>query len=410
MRRRAFLGLGALLPAATFSPALLADEVGELRARGALRVGTSDDYAPFAKAASGRRAGLDVDMIALLAKDLGVHVEYVPFKWPELTTRLEQKSFDLAASGVTMRADRLFFGAFSRPYAVTGAVACIRKEDAKRLGRAAELDSPTVRIAVNRGGHLAYVARTTFPRATLELIDDNTTLLDRVVSKSVDAAVSDSAEVHAAARPELVTVGPFTRDRKAFYVRRDEPELARYVDDWLFKHESDLALAGLRRRWLGNVVVPGWNPHLEAVLADVQLRLDLMPGVGAAKRVLGMPVEDRDQEARVVTRVRDLATAELLDPAGVETLYRGLIRAAKIIQLAPVLASPTTTLGALRDAIGGLDEHLVRGLKTAAPRVTPAAWQKGVESGLTAELLPKALLGELATALGGVHRVQGKTG
>ena len=406
MRRRDFLGLGALLSLAWSKPAV-ADELAELRRGSVLRVGTSDDYAPFVKTVNGRRAGLDVELIELLASELGVRVEFVPFRWPELSSRLEQRAFDVAASGVTVRADRLFFGTFSRPYAITGAVACVRKADASRFSRPADLDKPGVRIAVNRGGHLAHVARTTFPHASLELIDDNTVLFDRVSTKTVDAALSDSAEAHAAARPDLVTFGPFTRDRKAFFVRRDEPALARYIDDWLFKHENDLSLGRLRRRWLGNVVPLGWNPYLESVVTDVQLRLDLMPWVGAAKRVFHMAVEDREQEARVLQRVRDLARTAMLDPVPVETLFGVLMRAAKVIQLAPVLpASPTVTLEALRQAIGGIDEHLVLCLKVAAPRVQAGQWRTGIDVGVKSELLPKQFLSDLTAALGAVRRVQ----
>jgi cyclohexadienyl dehydratase len=409
MRRRAFLELGALLSAATLTRRSDADDLADLRKSGVLRVGTSDDYAPFARATAGVRAGLDVELTNLLARGLGVRVEFVPFKWPELARRLEEKSFDVAASGVTMRADRLFFGAFSRPYAVTGAVACVRKEEQARFPDAPALNAPGVRIAVNRGGHLANVARTYFPRATLELLDDNSVLFDRVTTRAADAAVTDSAEAHAAAKAELASLSPLTRDRKALYVRRDAPALARRLDEALFTHENDGALQRLRHKWLGDVVPAGWNPHLEAVLADVQLRLDLMPSVGAAKRALGKPVEDKEQEARVIAHVQDLARAEQLDPGSVESLWRVLMTSAKVIQLAPVFpASPTTTLDALRSVIGGLDEHLLSSLKYAATRVPQADWQNGVDAGIRSERLPKELLRKLSEALAAVRRAARK--
>jgi cyclohexadienyl dehydratase len=405
MRRRAFL---TLLAAASLARRSYADDLTELRKSGVLRVGTSEDYAPFAKMTAGGRAGLDVDLSNLVGRGLGVRVDFVPFKWPELTKRLEEKAFDIAASGVTVRADRLFFGSFSRPYAVTGAVACVRKEDAARFRDSSALNAAGVRIAVNRGGHLAHVARTFFPRATLELLDDNSVLFDRVTTRAADAAVSDSAEAHAGAG-QLSTLPPLTRDRKALYVRRDAPALARRVDELLFAWENDGSLPRLRRKWLGDVVPAGWNPHLEAVLADVQLRFDLMPSVGAAKRALGKAVEDKEQEARVTARVKDMARALQLDTASIESLWAVLIASAKVIQLAPVWpASPTTTLDALRGAIGALDVHLLSSLKDAAPRVANADWQQGVDIGIRSELLPKQLLHGLAEALAAVHRTTQK--
>jgi cyclohexadienyl dehydratase len=405
MHRRAFLTLGALLPVALPSVAA-ADELTDLRKKGVLRVATSDDYAPFAWMADGRRSGLDIDMIALLSAELGVRAEFVPFKWPELSLRLDQGAFDVASSGITMRADRMLFGRFSRPYAITGAVACFRKEDAARFSRASDLDKPSVRIAVNRGGHLAQVARSTFPKASLELLDKNSALFNRVTSRAVDAAVSDSAEVFAAS-PGLSVLGPFTRDRKAFFVRREAPGLVRFIDQWLFRHENDGSLPKTRRRWLGSPEPTLHRPHLEAVLADVELRLELMPWVGAAKRALRMPIEDLAQEERVLARVRTLSKEAALDSKPIEDLYRVLIRAAKIIQMAPVLPGvPAATLDALREAIGATDEHLISNLRSAAPRVPPTEWQKAVPEGVRNELLPPQIFRELAAALSAVRRVQ----
>src|SRR6188472_3707088 len=111
MHRRAFLTLGALLSGVGLPrrEAAAADELTDLRKKGVLRVGTSDDYAPFGALADGRRRGLDIDMIAILSAELGVHTQFVPFKWPELSSRLDQRAFDIAASGITMRADRVLF-------------------------------------------------------------------------------------------------------------------------------------------------------------------------------------------------------------------------------------------------------------------------------------------------------------
>jgi chorismate mutase len=339
-----------------------------------------------------------------------VRTEFVPFKWPSLSSALSQGLFDVAASGVTMRADRTLFGRLSRPYAITGAVACFRKEDAARFSRLEDLDSPSVRLAVNRGGHLAQVAKSTFPKATLELVEKNTALFEHVRSQAADAVLSDSAEVFAIS-PGLSLLGPFTRDRKAFFVRREAPELARFIDQWLFRHETDGVLPKLRRKWLGSPEPTLYRPHLEAVLADIELRLQLMPWVGAAKRALSIPIEDHAQEERVLARATAASKDAALDAKGVVELYRVLIRAAKIIQLAPVLPGvPAATLEALRDAIGATDEHLVWGLRIAAPRVPSSEWQKAVHAGIRNELLPPELLRELAAALSGIHRVQGGRG
>ena len=67
-----------------------------------LRVGTSGDYAPFSL--DGR--GFDVDVADALAKHLGMRVEWVHFRWPELRSMIDAGRFDVAMSGVTWRPDR----------------------------------------------------------------------------------------------------------------------------------------------------------------------------------------------------------------------------------------------------------------------------------------------------------------
>ncbi|HSG90170.1 MAG TPA: transporter substrate-binding domain-containing protein, partial [Pseudomonadales bacterium] len=67
-----------------------------------LRVGTSGDYPPFSRAGE----GFDVDVAKRLARDLGMRIEWVPFRWPELERRLRAGDFDVVMSGVTWRPER----------------------------------------------------------------------------------------------------------------------------------------------------------------------------------------------------------------------------------------------------------------------------------------------------------------
>ncbi|HWZ91210.1 MAG TPA: transporter substrate-binding domain-containing protein, partial [Polyangiaceae bacterium] len=103
--RRALL-LGSALAPLTFSRLARADDVDAIRSRGALRVGTAGDYAPFSSATGKTFVGFDVELGKRLAKDFGVRAEFVRFAWPELTQALKAGQFDLAMSGITLRGDR----------------------------------------------------------------------------------------------------------------------------------------------------------------------------------------------------------------------------------------------------------------------------------------------------------------
>jgi cyclohexadienyl dehydratase len=400
--RRAWLAALGFAPVVLRAALARAEGTGALPGSGVLRVGSSGDYAPFTSVPDDMWTGLDIDLAMRLAKDLGARIELVPFTWSSLATDVGRGSFDVAASGVTVRADRALVGRFSRPYATTGAVALVRPRERPRFPGVAALNRPGVRLAVNRGGHLERVARRLFPEATLLLQGRNVELAAQVTSGSADAALSDSAEAYAVRGAGLATVGPFTRDRKALLVSAGAPALAAWCDEWLRARELDGFLPSLRRRWLGPAGGRAWAADRESVLADVQLRSELMPFVAAAKRASNLPIEDTAQEARVIARVRGVASAAGLDPDSVAALYAVLIGAAKSIQTAAAPAPQAATLDQLRSALGALDEHLIRGLRFTRA-TSPNAWRAAVAAGVEAEGLTPDLLAAIGASLGNVR-------
>ncbi|MBI4518552.1 MAG: transporter substrate-binding domain-containing protein [Deltaproteobacteria bacterium] len=408
MRERVDCGLGKHWKALVVALALVAggraalgQDLGALRRTGVLRVGTAGDYAPFSLAKGDTITGFDAEVATRIARDLGVRVQWVRFRWPDLADDLSAGKFDLVASGVTVRPERALLGRYTRPYAVAGAVALVRREDSERLADRAALNRPGVHIAVNRGGHLERLAHRLFPNATIEPVTDNSELPDRVLGARVHAALTDTIEARGWLRPELSLIGPFSRDRKALLVRRAAPELAHWLDTWLRERERDGWLGQLRRQWLGDSMFFAAGADREAVLQDIDLRCRLMPLVAATKIAQGLPIEDRGQEARVLERAKATARQVGIEPEQVVRLFASLVRAAKIIQATSgtdprALAPP---LEQLRDAIAGIDEHLVHQLRAAARTVKPMEWHAGVREGVEADGLTAALKADIADAL-----------
>ena len=320
-----------------------------------LRVGTSGDYAPFssrAGAPGGAEAferelhGFDIDLIRAFARDTGRQVEFVRFRWPQLSADLADGRFDLAMSGVTVRADRSIVGRFSVPVARSGAVLLVRARD---RGRAIEtFDAPGVTLAVNQGGHLERVTRAHFPRASIRPIEHNHEVLRELVSGRAQAVVTDTLEAPhwLGAADGLTALEPFTRDDKAALIRADRPTLAHEFDDWLLARERDGTLARLRSRHFDpGSQAPTATPDA-ALAAASDERLALMPLVAEAKRRSGAPVEDRAREARVLSSARaGVARAAKErgvpppDPAEVTVFFESQIEEAKRVQR-EVLSQP----------------------------------------------------------------------
>ena len=317
-----------------------------------LRVGTSGDYAPFsfqvqsdAVAPAGAGAppvalsGFDIEIARRFAASLGYQVEFVRFQWPELARDLAAGRFDVAMSGVTMRADRSVLGRFTVPVAQTQAIALSWK--AARASTVRQLNRRTCRIAVNAGGYLEGVARKVFPLSQIIALPSNEAVRMALLDRSTDAVITDNLEEKQWTKgvAGVVRIGPLSNASKAYLVRADREQLAEELDAWLLAREHDGMLASLRSsRLQQDAALPVATP-LVALISTVSERMSLMPLVWAAKHKAGQPIEDESQEARVL----DAAVAATSEAAGqasrpapdaerVRAFFRSLIEAGKDVQ------------------------------------------------------------------------------
>ena len=311
-----------------------------------LRVGTSGDYAPFSVLEEKGEdpalyRGLAPTLARAFAEDRGFDIEFVPFRWPDLLNDLDAGRFDVAMSGVTVRPERSLRGRFSLPITTSGAVVLV--PDASPFVTIEELDEKQFQIAVNEGGHLERVSQKHFEKARILPMSENQKVIQALAQGRVDAAITDTREapLWQSQFPGLRSIGPFTRDRKAFLVRADNPELARDLDAWLLEAEQNGQLETLRIQEIGKSTHPTSTTRpLRALLAAVDERLSLMPWVAEAKRATGGPIEVPAVETRVLAdAIARYRIAMAQDPEvfkskeeAVLDFYRAQIEAAKSIQ------------------------------------------------------------------------------
>lgn len=350
-----------------------------------LRIGTSGDYPPFSSwpEEATLPRGFSVDLARAFARDEGLELQWVRFRWPNLLEDLAAGRFELALSGVTIRPERSAAGLSSVPLATSGALVLMPLTQAPPPATARRLLAvPGLRLAVNAGGHLERVARSRFPHALVEAIPDNAAVLRRLASGAADGVVTDLVEAPlwqaqwraqwqtlwqgewqgewregpkaSAERPvpnrSLHPIGPFTRDHKAGLWRPDRLDLARHFDDWLLAAEAAGRLAELRRRHglpPERTAEPG-----AALLARLDERLSLMPAVARTKTTLARPIGDPAREARVLAAARR-SVAQAARRAGfpapgapaIDELFRAQMEAARWIQLRE-LDAPTSSTAA----------------------------------------------------------------
>lgn len=338
------LACAASPPAPTAAPAPAAT----------LRVGTSGDYPPFSDLAGGRREGFDVELAERLAADLGLAVEWMPFRWPELEARLAAGEMDLAIGGVTWRPWRAVQGWMTRAVASGGP--CVAG------------DPTPDRVAVNRGGVLERHARRRFPDAAIVALDDNRGLAAALARGRADAVVTDSWELGVLGLPAGAPVRcEPPADRKVLWVApHAAPELGPRLDEWIAAHEPELGT--MRARWLGG---PGPRSEVDHLLDLLARRLAYMPAVAAWKRARGVAVADPAREAALLDAVRAEAHAAGLEPEPAVRLFVLQIELGKRVQAAAGAAAPE---GPPLDLVAEIRPELERlgaRIVTAAARLAP---------------------------------------
>ena len=88
-----------------------------IRARGAIRVGYLEDNRPFSFFnGEGKLVGLDVEMAHILARSLGVSLEFVPVDRTKLFQQLNEGYCDIVMSGIVVTPERAEAASLSTPY------------------------------------------------------------------------------------------------------------------------------------------------------------------------------------------------------------------------------------------------------------------------------------------------------
>jgi ABC-type amino acid transport substrate-binding protein len=241
-----------------------------IRSRGAIRIGTTGDYAPFSFVRGGERRGIDIDLGERLARDLGVRLVWVATSWPALVADLDAGRFDVVMSGVTVTDERRAHGCFTDEYVITGKTVLAPCDRAARFTSLEAIDRPGVRVIVNPGGTNARFVDSHITRATIVRHADNVSIFAALATGGADVMITDALEATRIADedPRLCAPLPetyFERVPKAFYLPADTAWHGR-LDAWLDARRADGTLAHVLKTHRVAVTRAG-QPHRSATHA-----------------------------------------------------------------------------------------------------------------------------------------------
>ena len=169
-----------------------ASDLARVKEAGVLKVGTEGTYSPFSyhDPKTNELVGYDVEVIAAVAEELGVKVEYVETPWDAIFAGLTSNRYDVVANQVTKNEERQGLYGLSDTYTVSEGVIVTRAddssitslEDLKGKKSAQSLTSNWAQVAKDAG-------------AEVESVEGFTQAVTLLKQQRVDATVNDNLAV-----------------------------------------------------------------------------------------------------------------------------------------------------------------------------------------------------------------------
>jgi len=224
--------------------------------RGTLRVGMST-FVPWAmKDKTGRLIGFEIDVATRLAQDTGVGVEFVPTKWAGIIPALLTGKFDVIIGGMGILPKRNLKVNFTIPYDYSGMGIVAHRQRAEGFTRLADFDSAEVVITARLVSTAEMAAKKTIPRAQLRLFDDESQVIQEVLSGRVHALVASAPlpAFLAAENPQVLFLPieeNFTKEPIGFAVRKADVDTLNYFNNWIRVVEAEGWFSERKRYWFG---------------------------------------------------------------------------------------------------------------------------------------------------------------
>lgn len=250
-KKTASLVLAAAL-LALGSGAAQADLLKDIRAAKKIRIALDTGSPPYGFVNDAMKpVGSDVETAQLLAQDLGVELDVVQTTSPNRIPFLQTGKADIVVASLSVTPEREKVIDFSTPYAqILAVVAGPKASPIKGFE-----DLQGKRVATTRGSNNDRVATTGAKGAQMVRYDDDATLVTAAVSGQADIVATSPAIVNAvlakAPQKDLVTKFVMQTVPLGIGLRKNEPELKAWLDDWVTKNTQNGKLPAIYKKYHG---------------------------------------------------------------------------------------------------------------------------------------------------------------
>lgn len=232
----------AILPLLLFSaacfagPAFCGDRLDRIVKDKVIRVGTPGDYRPFSILENGKYSGHDIEVIEMMAKELGVQVKYVPTSWPAIMKDHADDKFDIAVGGLARTLTRAKVAELLPPYAPFAKVALVRAEQKDKFKTPEDLNKADVRVIKNPGGTNEIYVDTNLRNAKVSQHPVNNEIPGLIAEGKGDVMITEHDEARAYVKKDKrlyaayldIPLTPF--NYKGFMIQKDDPDFTRVMN------------------------------------------------------------------------------------------------------------------------------------------------------------------------------------
>ena len=227
--------------------------------KGKLTVCTHLPYPPFqSKDASGKVVGFDVDLMDLVAKELGVEQKIVdtPFEGIKSGQDLNTGKCDAAAASMTITEERQKVMDFSDPY--FDATQALLVQEATGITDPGQLAGKKVGVQNSTTGQ--EYAQNNITGAEIVVFEDLGLLTTAVQTGTVDAAIADNGPLldFAKKNPGLAVTAEFRTDEQyGFGVRKGNTALLQVINETIAASRADGTYDRIYEKWFGQAPSQG---------------------------------------------------------------------------------------------------------------------------------------------------------
>jgi polar amino acid transport system substrate-binding protein len=212
----------------------------------------------------GEFLGLDVALMRVLARSMGVEARMVQLDFDRLLDALDDGEVDVVMSGMTITPQRVERVTFVGPYFTSGKTLLTRSAELAAIEIPEDLDDPELRIAALRGSTSEEFVRTSLPQSKLLLTAGLDEAVRKVVSGEIDGLVADRETCFFAVLryPDeglIASAATFTLEPMGIAVALDQPRLANLLRSYFSALSETGALERAKTVWFKD---PSWVKSL----------------------------------------------------------------------------------------------------------------------------------------------------